>query len=245
MKKLFLLGLLVITSACQGVAATPMPVTTPTATIQALPETATATLTFTPAPTFTPTPIPMYFTEEFNSDMSLWTYFQTGGETTPTVAIENDMLRMDILSPHTWYYAIHNPHEYKNVSISAKFTGAPSGSIGLICNYSESGWYEFDLASDGTYSLLFGRSLGEGIAQYTSIATDSTNYLQAGDLNYEIGLTCRENTLLLYINGTLLRNKDVSNYGLTEGKIGINASSFEETPMNATFDWVKVSEPSQ
>jgi hypothetical protein len=38
---------------------------------------------------------------------------------------------------------------------------------------------------------------------------------------------------------------DVSRYGLTEGKIGINASSFDEVPMIATVDWVKVEEPSQ
>lgn len=245
MKKLPLIGYLILITACQSAAPTTSEASTPTATIQAPPEPATATTTLTPAPTFTLTPLPMYFTEEFNTDMSSWTYFQTGGETIPTVAIENDMLRLDISSPHTWYYAVNNSHEYKNVSISAKFSGAPSGSVGLICNYSETGWYEFDLASDGTYSLLFGKSLGEGIAQYTSIATDSTDYLQAGNLNYEIGLTCRENSLLLYINGTLLRNKEVTNYGLTEGRVGINVASFEETPMTATFDWVKVSEPSQ
>ncbi len=64
--------------------------------------------------------------------------------------------------------------------------------------------------------------LADGIAQYTPIATDSTEYLQAGNLNYEIGLTCQENTLLLYINGKLFRKLDVTRYGLTEGKIGIN-----------------------
>jgi len=243
MKKLFLIGYLILITACQSGAPTTSEASTPTTTIQ--PPSETATATFTPAPTFTATPIPMYFTDEFNTDMSSWISFQTGGETAPTAALANDTLQIGISSPHTWYYAVYDSHEYKNVSISAKFTGAPSGSIGLICNYSESGWYEFDLASDGTYSLLFGKSLGEGIAQYTSIATDSTDYLQAGNLNYEIGLTCRENNLLLYINGTLLRNKEVTNYGLTEGRVGINASSFEETPMTATFDWVKVSEPSQ
>lgn len=206
---------------------------------------ATATQTFTPAPTLTATPMPLFFTEEFNTDLGAWASFQTGGAETPAINLENDSLRIDFSSPHTWYYAIHTSHEYQNVSINAKFTGAPSGSIGLVCRYSESGWYEFNVASDGTYSLLLAQWLSEGIAQYTPIATDSTNYLQAGSLNYEIGLTCQENTLLLYINGTLLRNKDVSNYGLAEGKIGINASSFDETPMNAIFDWVKVSEPNQ
>ncbi|MDO8752787.1 MAG: hypothetical protein Q7J80_02745, partial [Anaerolineales bacterium] len=144
----------------------------------------------------------------------------------------------------TWYYTIHNAHEYSNVFVSAKFSGTPSGSIGVICNYSESnGWYEFNLASNGTYNVLFGQLLAQGIAQYTPIATDTTEYLQAGSLNYEIGLTCRENKLLLHINGKLFRKLDVTRYGLTEGKIGITASSFAETPMIAVFDWVKVSLP--
>ncbi len=244
MKKL-LLGCLIFITACQSGTPALIPESTSTATIQPPTETATATATFTPTPTFTSTPMPMYFTEEFNTDISSWVSFQTGGETTPTVTLANDTLQIGISSPHTWYYAIHNPHEYQNVSISAKFAGTPSGSIGLICRYSENGWYEFNLASDGTYSILFGQLLAEGIAHYTPIATDSTNHLQAGNLNYEIGLTCQENTLLMYINGTLLRNKDVTNYGLTEGRVGITSASFEETPMTATFDWVKISEASQ
>ena len=89
----------------------------------------------------------------------------------------------------------------------------------MICDYSESnGWYEFNLASDGTYNVLFGQWLAQGIAQYTPIATDTTEYLKPGNLNYEIGLTCQENILLLYINGKLFRKLDVTRYGLTEGR---------------------------
>jgi hypothetical protein len=132
------------------------------------------------------------------------------------------------------------------VSVSAKFSGTPSGSIGVICDYSETnGWYEFDLTSDGTYSVLFGQWLAQGIAQYAPIANDTTEYLQKDNLSYEVGLTCQENTLLLHINGKLFRKLDVKRFGLLKGKIGINASSFEEVPMIATIDWVKVSEPSQ
>jgi hypothetical protein len=190
--------------------------------------------------------VPIFFTEEFNSDLSAWTPFQTGGAQAPTINLENDSLRIDFSSPETWYYTIHNAHEYSNVFVSAKFVGTPSGSIGVICFYSESnGWYEFSIASDGTYSVLFGQWLAQGIAQYTPIIATSTEYLQVGNLNYEIGLTCEENILLLHINGKLFRKLDVTRFGLTEGKIGITASSFAETPMTAIFDWVKVSEPSQ
>jgi hypothetical protein len=192
----------------------------------------------------TPTPLPLFFTEEFNTDLGAWASFQTGGAEAPTVKLENDLLRIDLSSPDTWYYAIYNAHEYSEVFVSAKVLGTPSGSIGLICDYSETnGWYEFNLASDGTYGVLFGQWLTQGITQYTPIANDTSEYLHPETLDYEIGLTCQENLLFLYINGKLFRKLDVTRYGLTQGKIGVNASSFGEVPMIATFDWVKVEKP--
>jgi hypothetical protein len=101
------------------------------------------------------------------------------------------------------------------------------------------------VASDGTYSVLFGQWLAQGIAQYTPIATSGSEYLHSGKLDYEIGLTCQGNILLPRINGKLFRKLDVARFGLAKGRVGINASSFEEVPMIATFDWVKVDEPSQ
>jgi len=248
MKKL-LLGCLILITACQSGTKIFTAESTPTVTIQAPPEPTTATMTFTPVPTAsitsTPTAVPLYFTEEFNADLGAWTFFQTGGEISPSTTLENGMLRVDISSPHTWYSGIHNSNTYKDVSISTKFTGASSGSMGLICRYSESGWYEFNIGSDGTYSVLAGQWLSDGVGQYLPIATSTSEYLQPGNMSYEIGLTCQENTLLLIVNGKLFRKLDVAHYGLTEGKIGITASSFEETPMTATFDWVKVNPASQ
>ena len=246
MKKFLISGCLILITACQSTTPAPVEESTPTAATQTPPVPATATATFIPTPTrsATPTPVPLFFTEEFNTDLGAWASFQTGGAQSPTITFENESLRIDFSSPNTWYYAVHNAHEYSNVFVSAKFLGTSSGSIGVVCDYSESnGWYEFNLASDGTYSVLFGQLLAQGIAQYIPIAADSTEYLQAGNLNYEIGLTCTENTLLLHINGKLFRKLDVSRYGLTEGRIGITASSFGETPMTAILDWVKVVQP--
>jgi len=243
MRKLFfLIGCLTLIVACQSATTTPQAAPrTPSA-----PATATMTRSATPIPTrsATSTPVPLSFTEEFNADLGAWVSFQTGGAGSPAVKLENDFLRIDFQSPNTWYYAIHSAHEYSNVFVSAKFSGTPTGSLGVICDYSEAnGWYEFDLTSDGTYSVLFGQWLAHEVAQYTPIATDTSEYLKAGKLDYEIGLTCQENILLLHINGKMFRKLDVTRYGLTKGRIGINASSFEETPMIATFDWVKVEEP--
>jgi hypothetical protein len=236
MKKLFFLGCLILTIACQG-AATTTPSREPISSSQP-PTTVPATEISTPGP--------KYFTEEFNTSLNAWSFFQTGGEANPSASLENGKLRLDISSPQTWYYLVYNPYEYKNITISTKLTGTPSGSMGLICRYSESkGWYEFNVSSDGSYTVLLGKWLAQGIAKYTPIASDTIGQPQAGGLDYEITMTCQDNNLFLYVNEKLLRKLDVTHYALTEGRIGINTSSFTETPMTASFDWVKVSAPSQ
>jgi hypothetical protein len=247
MKKLFLIGCLILMISCQGINSAPQIESTPPVNA-----TATPTETATPAPTLTaiatatipPTPIPLFFTEEFNTDLSVWTSFQTGGEQPALTAFENNSLKITMASPNTWYYAIHNAHEYSSVFVSAKFSATPDGSVGLICNYSEAnGWYEYNVASNGTYSILFGQWLAEGIAQYQPITSNSSEYLQPGNLSYKIGMTCGENILLLHINDKMFRKIDVSRLGLTQGKIGITVSSFDAVPMETRFEWVKVSQP--
>jgi hypothetical protein len=242
MKKIFL-GCFLLITACQSTSPTPVQESIPTASLPPSPEPATATVTFTPAPTFTSTPVPLYFIEDFNSpDTSPWASFQTGGASIPSLGIENGLLRFDLSSADSWYYAIHQAHEYEDINLTAKFSGPPSGSAGLICRHSADGWYEFNIASDGTYNVLFGQSLGDGIANYLPIASDPSEYLIPGTMDYEIGLTCQQNLLSLFINGKLIRNLDVTRLALTQGRVGIATASFKESPVIITFDWFKVAE---
>ncbi|MCA2002999.1 MAG: hypothetical protein LDL51_14135, partial [Chloroflexi bacterium] len=206
MKKLFLLlGCLVLNSACQSVSATAQAEPAPTSVFTPQPTaTIPSTSTSTPAPTSTSTPAPLFFTDDFNADNGAWTSFQTGGAELPLARFDGGLLKISFSTAHTWYYAIRNPREYADVFVRAKFSGAPAGSLGVLCRYDESkGWYEFNAASDGSYSVLFGQWLGEGIAQYTPIALDKSPYLKAGVLDYEIGLLCKGDTLALHINGKL------------------------------------------
>ncbi len=240
MKKLILLiGCLTLIVACQIAASTPATESTPTTTLRPTPIPAT----IIPTDTSSPTPPPLYFTEEFGTASPFWEFIQTGGADTPLTAYENGMLRIDISTPHTWYLGVHNAHTYSNILITAKSSATPTGSIGLVCRYDESkGWFEFNIASDGTYSVLFGQWLAQGIAQYKPIATNPARQLEGGNLDYEIGLSCQDNSLLLYVNGKPLRRLDVERFELSEGNIGITASSFKETPMAAFFEWIKVDE---
>jgi hypothetical protein len=244
MKKIIAIGLLLLTAAC-NMPATPVPTAESTPS-QTPPPTPIPTSPTPDIPTAavaspTPEPPPYYFTDEFDTGSPYWEILQTGGLGEPTFAYENSALRIDISSPDTWSVGIHNAHSYPNVFIHARASASPSGSVGLICRYDESkGWFEYNISSDGTYNALYGQWLAPGIAKYIPIIADRSGQLSAGSLNYEIGLSCQDNFIFLYVNDALIRRLDVTNFGLVEGKIGITASSLNESPITALFEWVRV-----
>jgi hypothetical protein len=245
MKKLLLIGCLLLTAACQPAAPTPAPESTPSATI--LPPTETATVppepTLTSSPPIPPTPLPRFFTEEFDGVLPAWSLLQSSGGTSPQVSVENGALVFMLPSQYEWDYVIMGTETYTDVRIEASVDSRSQGpsSLGLICRYSESnGWYEFNISEDGTYTVLFGQWLAMGVADYKPIAADASEYLHLDGSENQIGLDCRENTLWLYLNGKLFRKLDVTRFGLVEGKTGLSVASFENTPVIAGFEWVKV-----
>lgn len=243
MKKSFLLGLLLLTSACNLPVPTSVPDSapeeTPLPTPEVVIETPDLSITETAVPEVEPPPL--YFTEEFDTSTSFWEFHQTGGTQPPTVTIQNGALHIDIASSDTWMIGVHNVHSYSNVFVRAKTALNPGGSVGLICRYSEFGWYEFNATSNEEYSVLLGQWLAPGVAKYIPVIKDVSNKLPGGASN-EIGLFCEDNFLQLYANGVMIRRVEVTNYGLTEGKVGITTASFAEMPVSAIFDWVQVSQ---
>jgi hypothetical protein len=247
MKKL-LIGCLLLIAACQPAADAPTPVAPlfPTATLP--PTSVPVTNTPEPTPTLepSPTPLPRLFTNEFDASLAGWVILQAGNDVIPDVKTENSNLTLQMNSSYTWVYAIYGAQDYDNIRVDAEFTnqaGSPA-SIGLICRYTEAdGWFEYNVSTDGTYNVLYGQWLANGIANYLPILSASSNAIQPSGASQEIGLICLDTVLSLFIDQTLIRNVDVSRYELTNGKVGITASSFENAPVIAAFDWVKVSEP--
>lgn len=247
MKKLLLLGFIFIT-ACQPAPATPTATLPATAAIP--PSQTPVPFTNTPEPTATieatPTTLPRLFTNEFDSALASWTILQSGTDLAPAIKTENSSLILQMDSPFVWAYAVYDAQIYDNIRIDARFTnqaGSPT-SIGLVCRYSETeGWLEYNVSTDGTYNLLYGNWLAGGVANYLPIMDGSSNLIQPSGASQQIGLLCSGTILSLFIDQTLIRNVDVSRFELVSGKVGVTASSFENTPVIAAFDWVTVSEP--
>ena len=248
MKMLLLIGCFSFLSACQPATAPPTPVPTEFPAATSSPTAIPFTDTPAPTPTLepTPTPLPRFFTDEFDASSASWAILQTGSGAVPNIRTENSNLFLQMDAPFTWAYAIYGAQDYENVRVDARFAnqaGSPA-SIGLVCRYSESdGWFEYNISTDGTYNVLYGQWLAEGIADYLPILSESSNAIQPSGTSQEIGLVCSGATLSLLIDQNLIRRVDVSRYELIEGKIGITASSFENVAVIAAFDWVRVSEP--
>ncbi len=247
MKK-FIIGCLILITACQTATPTPIPTFFPTETPPPTPIPATVTPQPTASQTleFTPTPFPRFFTDEFDSLLAGWAILQAGSDSVPNVKTENSNLILQMDSPYTWVYVIYGAQDYEDIRIDAQFTnqaGSPT-SIGLMCRYSEAdGWLEYNVSTDGNYNVLYGHWLANGIADYLPILSASSNAIQPSGASQEIGLICSDMILSLFVNQNLIRRVDVSHYELTNGKVGIAASSFENAPIVAAFNWVKVSEP--
>jgi hypothetical protein len=243
------LMLAVVLAACQARSAEPAATAVPTALPSPI---STATLTPEPTailPTASPSPSPLppsrVFTEEFTAGSPYWTYVQVDtGAALPSPRVAGGFLVFNMPSPNQWIYGIYEPFEYADVRLDAAVQVRSGGNAvpGLVCRYDEKlGWYEFDILDDRTYVLLYGQWLAEGVARYTPLVQAESDKLVSGE--NELGFLCQGDVLTPFVNGTQLRRRQESTYGLTGGKVGLAAASFEQAPAEIAFDWLKVSLP--
>jgi len=246
-----LISLLLLISACRGATAaqTPLPPLFPTSTPPASPIPATQppepTAAQPPAPSLTP--LPRFFTNEFDGSLAGWVILQAGNDSIPNIAAENGTLLLQMDAPFTWLYSLYGAQDYADVRIETQFqnrAGTPA-SAGLVCRYGEEqGWFEFNVSTDGTYNVLYGKWLSVGIAEYLPVTdAGSSKLIQPSGATQTLGLACEGTTLSLYINSILLRRLDVERFDLAAGKAGLAAAAYENVPVLAAFDWVTVGEP--
>ncbi len=102
------------------------------------------------------------YKEQFDSDvLSNWTNFVTIGDSKSNkskakVTIENGKLVFTMEDNYLYSYLIFDKQTYDDVSVevSADNRGKNNNNISLICRYSDDGWYEFNIASNGLFNIL-------------------------------------------------------------------------------------------
>ena len=242
--------LLAVGLACIGGGT--IPVATQPPVNVAPPVAATGELPQTEAPVATEPPAteasaaPDFFTEEFDGDISNWTYFTTknnssADDSSVNPIAENGVLTLD-LSKNLNVYVMYDPYTYTNVRVDARVEnrGVNDNNINLVCRKSDEGWYEVSIANSGLYTIY----AVDGVkGSYNPIANGGSTKIKVGKEVNEYTLICNDRNLILNINGFETKTYTDNQYVFREGQIGIGASSFKSVPVKVEFDWVKISEP--
>jgi hypothetical protein len=244
---LILSGFMLFVLACGAVGAvsTQPPQATNTS---APPPTETTIPTKTPIPA-TPTPkVQQFFTENFQGDsIDNWFYFlRSGDESKFSISVESDGLLFELSGQRIFSYVVYDAFEYEEVRVDATVEnqGVNDNNITLFCRYSEeNGWYEFNIYSSGLYDMYFTKPDPSGNLNYGLIAEGGSNNINMGQAVNEYGISCKKDSLTLFINGEEARSVGIPNYVLENGKVGVSVSSFGQVPVKVLVQKVEISEP--
>jgi hypothetical protein len=259
---LFFVSLLVIVGmACAGGATPPTQAPPPTQPVQVIPTEAPPQPTEAPPTEVPPTevvteePVPQaeqFFTEEFDNplsgDWSIFTITDPNLSDLEKVTVESDNgnLVWNLDSEYVYYYLFYNAFEYEDVTVEARADnrGKNNNSVSLICRYDENiGWYEFNIANNGLYDILYAEVLDNGKIRWNRVANGGSNAIKQGKDVNEYSASCQGDELTLNINGDEVISIKERNYRLRSGQAGISVSSFDVLPILIEMDWIRISEP--
>ena len=193
-----------------------------------------------------------FFTEEFDNplsgDWSVFTITDPNASDLDKVNVEADSgnLVWDFDSEYVYYYLFYDAFTYEDVKVEARADnrGKNNNSVSLICRYDEDeGWYEFNIANNGLYDILFAEVLENGKIRWNRIANGGSNAINQGKEVNEYSITCQGEELTLNINGDEVISIKDKKYGLRSGQVGVSVSSFNILPILIEMDWLRISEP--
>jgi hypothetical protein len=218
------------------------------ATAAAAEQTEAAAPTATPEPTEVPptrTPIPTrdpYGTHEFDDEDALvnWDYLYFGDPGSSHYYVEDGSLAIEVTEEDSYAYLFYTGvGSYDDVRLEAQVrnSGANRNWISLVCRQTARGWYEFNVGSDGFYTIYS----YHGLSGFTELTSGSAKSINTGkDINV-LTVSCVGNELSLAVNGIEINT--VTNDDWTRGNVGVSVSAYDILPVVAFFDKVTISPP--
>lgn len=190
-----------------------------------------------------------FFKEEFstNTDLGNWSYFTMGpgskDDSNLVVEKKDNGLLFDLETLDLYVYYLYEAqlsYTDTTVTLVAENRGANNNNVSLVCrlNYDKLEWYEFSFESGGVWYLY---SVSSGA--YKRMDNGGSNELRQGLATNEYSMTCKGNTITMYINGTKLKTYTDNKNGFFEGQVGFNISSLNVLPVTVNVKSFEISEP--
>ncbi|MBK9005575.1 MAG: hypothetical protein CNIPEHKO_02278 [Anaerolineales bacterium] len=207
------------------------------------------TPTTEPAESPTPTLNPFYV-DEFNTDLTKWSTFMTSGDSRMVIppVVDRGVLPLQLLQVDDrvgQYYLINDAFSYSDVKVEAVATnrGNNSNGVGLICRYSNVGWYEAQISNSQRFAIYVVDSVGLVSQGYNEVLTGESSAIRSGPSTNVYTLTCKGKTISLSVNGELVGEFEDTYLGLTDGKIGLSIWSPQTLPVIVDIETLTVSAP--
>lgn len=193
---------------------------------------------------------PAFYTEEFDSSSSSfypsdYYYFIPSGPDNfnSAVTLNNGYLSFNIDTMQTYMYVYYGAWTYTDLGIAmeAENLGANSQYVSLFCRYNpDRGWIEFNIAGDGTYSILANNIL-EGTG-YQAIYNGGSTAIKIGKQTNVYDAACVGDNISLFVNGTEVRTMAIPNAFrfLKEGYAGFSVGSERSTPVVVDINWFEI-----
>ena len=223
-------------------------------TAEDLPSTSTQTREIKPTNTATSTvvadtpltEIQEYYLEEFDDGVDWQFFVKDGMESDFSREIGNGRLSVKIAPRNNkpWAYLINNAFTYTDVKLEAVVVnnGNNSNGISLVCRYSDAGWYEFRVSSNGNFSIYAFGPGGEILNEGNELSNRGSTAIRIGKETNIYTAVCKGNELSLEINGNPVESV-IAKYDFPEGNIGVGFSAPQNLPVDVELESVKVSRP--
>lgn len=187
---------------------------------------------------------PAYYVEEFDTEFpENWSWFTiSGDENQFWLYTNNGSLVFELQGANLFTYLLYDPWIYESVIIggSVENRGKNTNNVGLVCHYSDFGWYEFSISNGGEWWIWAYDAYGTG---YDLLASGGSMAVRMGKDVNEYVVACEGNTLSLYINGQHTHTMTDKNHAFREGQVGLGVSSFDVLPIIMEWDWVEIAQP--
>ena len=184
----------------------------------------------------------IYYDFQRTSKLEGWEQIVTNGDPMGVItSLENGKNQIEIDSLYTYSYYIFERLNVNDARLEIQVTnlGVNNNNISLICRYSENGWYEFNVASNGLYWIYRYDPLKAD--PYVKLWNGGSRQVKMGQEENTYVATCDENKLTLEINGAEVIS--VTDDVLTTGKVGLSVSSYNVAPSIVKINRFTVSVP--
>ena len=225
-----------------------MTTTTEAAQVQSQPDGNNAGNTEDNSNSSTSSNAPEFFYDELDGPLSdLWVdqvYYYTdqddpNAEPQYTIEQERGSLKFLLESPWQYVYYLYTPHTYENVRIDYEVEnkGVNSNNVGLVCRYTDYGYYEFIATSGGYYSIM--RYYEDGNKELAAGGIKSIRF--GREKKNQFTAVCDEEYLTFIVNDVEIAH--VHDDEISEGLAGINVSAEDVVPVQIEINWIQISEP--